>query len=246
MFLVGTGPGDPGLLTLRAVQLMQTADVVLYDRLVSDDILQLVHGGARMVYVGKQAGYHTRTQVRSCAAVAVSLGGASGGAVHLVVLSLRIMCRLMLVSIRHLKWHSNGLQLTVTADEKAIGAAWSCQEHPACHQVSLAKPAGSAGPPYCCSSCCDCHQFRCKHSKIDDMLLPAFLLCSLRSMSFSCSLLRQVPLSSGSREETPMCLAGQHLLFMLSHDRSVCYASIECSDGLYSVTYSAVAVGFPA
>lgn len=43
---------------------MQTADVVLYDRLVSDDILQLVHGGARMVYVGKQAGYHTRTQVR--------------------------------------------------------------------------------------------------------------------------------------------------------------------------------------
>lgn len=62
MFLVGTGPGDPGLLTLRAVQLMQTADVVLYDRLVSDDILRLVHGGAIMVYVGKQAGYHTRTQ----------------------------------------------------------------------------------------------------------------------------------------------------------------------------------------
>lgn len=60
---MGTGPGDPGLLTLRAVQLLQTADVVLYDRLVSDDILQLVHGGARMVYVGKQAGFHTRTQV---------------------------------------------------------------------------------------------------------------------------------------------------------------------------------------
>lgn len=66
VFLVGTGPGDPGLLTLRAVQLMQSADVVLYDRLVSDDILQLVHGGARMVYVGKQAGYHTRTQVSFC------------------------------------------------------------------------------------------------------------------------------------------------------------------------------------
>lgn len=49
MFLVGTGPGDPGLLTLRAVQLMQRADVVLYDRLVSEDILRLVNPAARMV-----------------------------------------------------------------------------------------------------------------------------------------------------------------------------------------------------
>lgn len=60
--LVGTGPGDPSLLTMRGVQLMQSADVVMYDRLVSEDILRLVHPAALMVYVGKQKGFHTRTQ----------------------------------------------------------------------------------------------------------------------------------------------------------------------------------------
>ncbi|KAI5061189.1 hypothetical protein GOP47_0023694 [Adiantum capillus-veneris] len=62
VFLVGTGPGDPDLLTVKALKLMQTADLVLYDRLVSTDILELVHAGARLLYVGKTAGYHSRTQ----------------------------------------------------------------------------------------------------------------------------------------------------------------------------------------
>lgn len=62
VFLVGTGPGDPDLLTVKALKLMQTADLVLYDRLVSTEILDLVHGGARLLYVGKTAGYHSRTQ----------------------------------------------------------------------------------------------------------------------------------------------------------------------------------------
>eukprot|EP00252_Welwitschia_mirabilis_P001858 TRINITY_DN11825_c0_g2_i1.p1 TRINITY_DN11825_c0_g2~~TRINITY_DN11825_c0_g2_i1.p1 ORF type:complete len:261 (-),score=57.23 TRINITY_DN11825_c0_g2_i1:949-1731(-) len=62
VYLVGTGPGDPELLTLKAFRLLQTADLILYDRLVSTDILDMVHAGARLLYVGKTAGYHSRTQ----------------------------------------------------------------------------------------------------------------------------------------------------------------------------------------
>lgn len=63
MALVGTGPGDPELLTLKAVRAIEAADLVLYDRLVSNDVLDLVGEGARLLYVGKTAGYHSRTQV---------------------------------------------------------------------------------------------------------------------------------------------------------------------------------------
>ncbi|KAG0586082.1 hypothetical protein KC19_2G062600 [Ceratodon purpureus] len=62
VFLVGTGPGNPDLLTVKALKLMQSAELVLYDRLVSTDILDLVHDGARLLYVGKTSGYHSRTQ----------------------------------------------------------------------------------------------------------------------------------------------------------------------------------------
>ncbi|KAI4999271.1 hypothetical protein ZWY2020_003860 [Hordeum vulgare] len=60
--LVGTGPGDPELLTLKAVRAIEAADLVLYDRLVSNEVLDLVAEGARLLYVGKTAGYHSRTQ----------------------------------------------------------------------------------------------------------------------------------------------------------------------------------------
>lgn len=63
VYLVGTGPGDPELLTVKAMRVIQSADLLLYDRLVSNDVLDLVGSDARLLYVGKTAGYHSRTQV---------------------------------------------------------------------------------------------------------------------------------------------------------------------------------------
>ncbi|XP_078440070.1 urophorphyrin methylase 1 [Wolffia australiana] len=60
--LVGTGPGDPELLTLKAVRAIEAADLILYDRLVSHEVLRLVRPDARLLYVGKTSGYHSRTQ----------------------------------------------------------------------------------------------------------------------------------------------------------------------------------------
>ena len=60
--LVGAGPGDPGLLTLRALRLLNEADVILHDRLVGDGILALARRDATCIEVGKQAGNHHTTQ----------------------------------------------------------------------------------------------------------------------------------------------------------------------------------------
>ena len=62
VFLVGAGPGDPELLTLRALHLIQKADVCIYDNLVSKEILELVRRDAHMIYAGKLRNNHTIEQ----------------------------------------------------------------------------------------------------------------------------------------------------------------------------------------
>jgi len=62
VYIVGAGPGNPQLLTLRAIDCMKEADVILHDRLIPEEILSTFAPQAKLVYVGKKASYHTLPQ----------------------------------------------------------------------------------------------------------------------------------------------------------------------------------------
>lgn len=62
VYLIGAGPGDPDLITLKAVKILNKADVVLYDYLSNDEILKHAPDNAKLIYVGKKAGQHYKSQ----------------------------------------------------------------------------------------------------------------------------------------------------------------------------------------
>src|SRR3974377_1560270 len=62
VFLVGAGPGDPGLITVKGLRGGEEADVLVYDRLIDRRLLEKAKAGAELVYVGKEADHHTVPQ----------------------------------------------------------------------------------------------------------------------------------------------------------------------------------------
>jgi len=62
VYIIGAGPGDPGLITLRGMKCLQTADVIVYDHLVSTDLLSFARKDAKRIYAGKRGGDHTIPQ----------------------------------------------------------------------------------------------------------------------------------------------------------------------------------------
>ncbi len=82
VYLVGAGPGDPGLITVAGADVLRRADVVVYDYLANAELLRLCRPDVEKIYVGKSASQHTRTQDEINAILvekARSGGGERGG-----------------------------------------------------------------------------------------------------------------------------------------------------------------------
>jgi uroporphyrinogen III methyltransferase/synthase len=62
VYLVGAGPGDPGLLTIRGREVLERAEVVIYDYLANEEFLKYAPASAERIYVGKKGGDHTLSQ----------------------------------------------------------------------------------------------------------------------------------------------------------------------------------------
>jgi len=62
VYIIGAGPGDPGLMTLKGARCLQDADVVIYDHLISPELLKMTQATTRLIYAGKEGGKHTLSQ----------------------------------------------------------------------------------------------------------------------------------------------------------------------------------------
>src|ERR1051326_1754038 len=62
VYLIGAGPGDPGLLTLKGRELLAKADVIIYDALIHPQLLEWAKAGAAKIFVGKRGGRHSKEQ----------------------------------------------------------------------------------------------------------------------------------------------------------------------------------------
>ena len=62
VYMLGAGPGDPDLITLKAIKILKKAEVILYDNLANDSLLEYAPDDVELIYVGKRAGEHYRKQ----------------------------------------------------------------------------------------------------------------------------------------------------------------------------------------
>ena len=82
MYLVGAGPGDPGLITVRGLELIRACEAIVYDRLAAPELIDEAPAGAQRVFVGKEPGCHSRTQAE-INELLVELGRSGGIVVRL-------------------------------------------------------------------------------------------------------------------------------------------------------------------